>query len=301
MLTSRLVAIALFAALLLAAPFHAALAQTAPDLGTAGSFAVLGGTAVTLTNSAVIGDVGSPVAVTVTGGTVAGTVYPVPNDPTVVAAYNDAFVTSTGNLSAYDALAAEPCPTGNTLDTVYTDTTLTLLPGVYCNDAAVTFTRTTLTLDAQGDPNAVWIFKIGTLGTGALTGTSLSVVMAKGGNPCNVYWWVKAAAAMTDSTFLGTILAGAAIAGTRGTFNGEALAQAAVTMTDTAIAVCGSPVVPPPVDFCKQHCEDLCNDHDKGHGKDHWNDYCNDYWNDYWNNHWKNYWKDHDKNHDNRW
>lgn len=186
MLTSRLVAMVLFAALLSAVPFHAALAAaTAPDLGTAGSFAVLGGTAVTLTNSAVIGDVGSPVAVTLTTSTVVGTAYPA-GDPTAVLAYND-FV------SAYNALAPsappEQWPCTGSLDTVYTDTTLTLIPGVYCNSADVTFTRTTLTLvNPQKDPNAVWIFKIGTGGTGALTGTSFSVVMADGGQPCNVYW-----------------------------------------------------------------------------------------------------------------
>ena len=88
------------------------------------------------------------------------------------------FAASGANL--YDRLAAVGC-TG-TLDTAYTDATLTLTPGVYCNDAAVTFTGTTLTLDAQGDPNAVWIFKIGTRGTGALTGTGFSVVMVNGGS-----------------------------------------------------------------------------------------------------------------------
>lgn len=272
MLASRLVAIVLFAALLSAAPFHAALAQTAPDLGSAVDFAVLGGTAVTLTNSAVIGDVGSPTAVTVTGGTVDGTVYPAA-DPIAIAAYDDF-------LLAYDALAPSTPPTDEqwpctgALNTAYTDATLTLLPGVYCNSAAVTFTRTTLTLDAQNNPNAVWIFKIGTLGTGALTGTSFKVVMANGGSPCNVYWWVAGAATLTDSNFVGTILAGAAITTTRGTFNGQALAQAAVTITGTAVAVCSSPGLPPipPLDegACKK-CKA-----------------CSDYWNNYWNNYWKN-------------
>ena len=86
MLTARLVAIVMFAALLCAAPFQAALAQNrASDLA---SFAVLGGTAVTLTGSAVTGNVGSPVAVTVTGGTVDGTVYHA-SDPIAVPAYDD--------------------------------------------------------------------------------------------------------------------------------------------------------------------------------------------------------------------
>ncbi|MBN1665281.1 MAG: hypothetical protein JW943_16930, partial [Deltaproteobacteria bacterium] len=65
-LTSRLVVLIFFAALLLAAPFHAALAQTAPDLDDASTFSALGGPAVTLTGSAVAGDVGVD-----TGGIVA--------------------------------------------------------------------------------------------------------------------------------------------------------------------------------------------------------------------------------------
>ena len=196
-------------------------AQAAPDLGTAGSFAGLGGPAVTLTSSAVIGDVGVDLggAVTLTTSTIVGTVHE--GDTVAQQAYDDF-------LAAYDALALEQCNVDLTGQPLAGQS---LTPGVYCFDAAVTETGGVLTLDAQGDPNAVWIFKIGTLGTGALTGTSFSVVMANGGLPCNVYWWVAEAATMTDSAFQGTILAGAAITITGGTFNGDALAQAAVTMT----------------------------------------------------------------------
>jgi hypothetical protein len=228
MLTARLVAIVLFAALLSAVPFHAALAA-APDLGAAGSFAVLGGTAVTCTDSTVTGDVGvyPGIAVTQTNCTINGTVH---------AADKVAMQARIDFLSAYNALALLPCdytffPGGDlgvTLDK----------PGVYCVEAASTTTNGTLTLDAKGDQNAVWIFKIGTLGTGALTGTGFNVVMINGGQPCNVYWWVAEAVELTDSNFLGTILAGAAITVTRGTFNGDALAQAAVTLTGTTVSAC---------------------------------------------------------------
>jgi hypothetical protein len=276
---ARLLATVLFAALLSAAPFQAALAQTAPDLGSADSFTVLGGTAVTLTGSAVIGDVGSPVAVTLTDSTVDGTVYPVPDDSTVATAYTEF-------LTAYAALAdANDYPCTGTLDTAYTDTALTLTPGVYCNDAAVTFTRTTLTLDAQDNPDAVWIFKIGTLGTGALTGTSLSVVMANGGQACNVYWWVAQAATLTTSKLKGNLLAGAGATFTGGTLFGRALAKAGVTMTGTDVFDCIDDGTIEP---------DPCKDY-----SDFWNEYWNNYWNDYWNNYWidncKDCWKDHDK------
>jgi hypothetical protein len=222
----------LFAALLSAAPFNAALAQTAPVLGSAGSFAVLAGSAVTCTNSIVFGDVGvwPGIAITQTICTINGTAHP--GDGVAKLAYIDF-------LSAYNALSLMQCDYTLSGDLAG----LTLTPGVYCVDAASTTTDGTLTL--SGPSNGTWIFKIGTSGTGALTGTNFSVVMEGGGTPCNMYWWVSEAATMTDSAFQGTILAGAAITITRGTFNGDALAQAAVTMTGATVNGCeqtGQPV-----------------------------------------------------------
>jgi hypothetical protein len=144
--------------------------------------------------------------------------------------------------SAYDKYAAIDC-TGP-LDTVYTGVTLTLTPGVYCNSANVTFTDSTLILDGQGNANAVWIFKIGTSGTGYLTGTNFSVVMTGSGQPCNVSWWVAQYVAMTTSGFQGTILAGSyiTVTGVAGgsPFNGDALAKAAVTLTDVTLTSCSA-------------------------------------------------------------
>jgi hypothetical protein len=237
----------LFAALLsgapfpAAAPFHAALAPTAPDLGTAARFAVLGGPAVTLTDSIVKGDVGvnTGTAVTLTGSTIFGTIHA--GDAVAQQAYSDF-------LLAYAALALTQCDvnlTGQPLSGK------TLTPGVYCFDAAVTETGGVLTLDPQGSPNAVWIFKIGTFGTGALTATNFSVVVAGGGDPCsvapNVFWWTAEAATLSYSDFLGSILAGAAITVTGGSLDGQALAKAAVTLTGANVAVCGTfkPPFPP--------------------------------------------------------
>jgi hypothetical protein len=230
-----------------------AFAADAPLLGAASEFAVLGGTAVTCTTSVIAGDVGSGGAFTNTGCTIAGAVI-APVSAQVLIDFN----------SAYAQYADIPC-TG-LLETAYTGATLTLTPGVYCNVAAVTFTNSTLTLDGQGDANAVWIFKIGTGGTGALTGTNFSVVMADGGQPCNVYWWVAEAATMTDSRFIGTILAGAAITMTDGTntLAGRALAKAAVTMTNATVIGCDAISDLP---YCKSkkpkkphgHDKDKCN------------------------------------------
>jgi hypothetical protein len=259
----RLAAIASLAALLSAAPFQAALAQTAPSLGTAQSFSVLGGTAVTCTTSVITGDVGvfPGTAFTNTGCTIAGAMPPATN-AAAAQAHADF-------LSAYTALApqAGECDTAHILLSTI-PASVTLFPGTYCTGAALTATNVTLTLDGNGDANAVWIFKIGTGGTGALTGTGFSVVMAGGGQPCNVFWWVAEAVTMTDSVLQGTILAGAptgSITLTRGTLAGRALADAAVTVTGASAIGCGALSTSPA--SCKGKDRDG-DDDDKDH-KDH--------------------------------
>lgn len=269
-----------------------AQAATAPDLKTAANFAVLSaapssGGAVTTTGSAITGNVGSSGAVTLTDSTITGNVV-----------YTSAFTNTGSTISgtttspldsqvvtdfntAYGALS-QPCT--NTINTAaFTDTALSVSSGVTCFPAAVTFTRTVLTLTGSGP----WILRTGTgsSGTGALTGTNLTVVMANGGNACNVFWQVAAAASMTDSLFEGNILASAAISMTRGTLAGRALAGAGVTMTGTSVIGCDAAlpgglvcvVTPPPKlscdtnhqhhKNCKLHDYDPphCDGNDDGH------------------------------------
>ena len=207
-------------AALLCSP-SAASAQVA--LGGAEDFAVLGGSAVTCTDCAIEGDVGVNLggAITQTNGQISGTVHQ--GDTVAQQAYDDL-------RAAYEAIAAEPC--GTFLTGLSGQT---LLPGVYCVNVAATETGGVLTL--AGTSADTWIFKIGTSGTGALTGTSFSVVMP-GADKCNnnVFWWTADAATLTDSTFLGSILAGTAITVTRGSLDGQALANA---VTLTGPSVCG--------------------------------------------------------------
>lgn len=226
-------------------------------LGAASDFAVLGGTNVTCTAGVITGDVGvspgSAVPFTNTGCTITGGTPPATN--AAAAAARTAF------LSAYAALRAQPC-TGTLLSTITGPVTLT--PGVYCTGAALTGTGV-LTLDAQNNPNAIWIFKIGTEATGALTGTNFSVVMANGGQPCNVYWVPNAGVTMSTSTLSGNILAGDAIGGsitfTDVTLAGSAMASVAVTMTRGSIIDCYT-VSPSPSCKPKKH-----HGHDKDHKK----------------------------------
>jgi hypothetical protein len=170
-----------------------------------------------------VGSSGGPASVVNTGCTINGAIV-APVSAQILADFNN----------AYDGLAGQPC------DQFLTGTLagVTLTPGVYCFAAAATLTGT-LTLSGAAD--ATWLFKIGTSGTGALTGTDFKVVMSGGADPCNVTWWVAEAATMTTSNFIGTILAGAGItvtSGGVGTFNGRALGKAAVTITGGTLTGC---------------------------------------------------------------
>ena len=214
-------------------------ASSAPALGAVSDFAVLsaapGGLgAVTCTDSTITGDVGSsgqPASVVQTSCPIAGSVI-APVSSGVLTDFN----------GAYDALAGQSC------DSFLTGTLagVTLTPGVYCFSAAAALTGP---LTLSGGSNDTWLFKIGTSGTGALTGTDFSVVMANGASACNVTWWVAQAATMTRGDFKGTILAGAADPATGAAititgvapaslFEGRALAKAAVTLTNVAFVGC---------------------------------------------------------------
>jgi hypothetical protein len=141
------------------------------------------------------------------------------------------------SLSAYNALLRVPCDrvlTGN-LDGV------TLAPGVYCFENSATLTGK---LTLNGPANGIWVFKIGSKsGTGDLTATNFTVLMTGGGQACNVSWWVAEAVTLTDSTFVGTILAGKTITITGGTYNGYTFAKAVVTLTDVTVTTCKIAVV----------------------------------------------------------
>lgn len=203
------------------------------SLGTAQNFGVLGGSAVTNTGATTVnGNVGVSPGSSVTGfppGVVAGGAIH-SNDAVAMQAQSDLTV-------AYNNIAATPCTvdlTGQNLGG------LTLTPGVYCFSTSAQLTGA-LTLDALGNANALFLFKIGSTLTTA-SGSSVAVIN-NGGNSCNkAYWQVGSSATLgTGTSFTGDILALSSITLTTGAnTNGRALARnGAVTLDTNHVNTCG--------------------------------------------------------------
>jgi type VI secretion system secreted protein VgrG len=215
-----------------------ARAQTAPALGGAQSFAVLGSSTVTNTGSSVIsGNVGaSP------GGSITGFPPGVVVNGTIHAGNATSLAARTSATAAYTTLAGQSC----TQDLSGQDLGgLTLTPGVYCFSGTAQLTGT-LTLNAQGNASAVFIFKIGS----ALTTASGSrVLVTNGGSLCNLFWQVGSSATLgTSTSFAGNIIALASVTVTTGaSLTGRALAlNGAVTLdTNSILVACAGGPVPP--------------------------------------------------------
>jgi len=206
-------------------------AQTAPGLGAASSYAVLGGQTVTNTGPTTIsGDLGVWPGTAVTGfppGIVTG--------GTIHSADADALQAQGAVTTAYDALAAEPCTadlTGQDLGA------MTLTEGVYCFSSSAQLTGL-LTLNGQGNGSAVFVFQmVSTL----ITASNSSVLVTNGSTGCNVFWQVGSSATIgTGTVFVGNILALTSIALTTGaSVSGRALARnGAVTMDTNHVGFSG--------------------------------------------------------------
>lgn len=213
-----------FVLLLLLAQTNEAAAATAPSLGAASSFAVLGGASVTNTGAtAIIGELGVSPGTSVTGfppGSVTGgTIH-----------LNDAAASSaqTDLTTAYDDLAGQTCITTISADLGG----MTLIPGVYCSGSSMALTGT-LTLDAEGDPDAVWVFQMpsSTLTTAA----GSSVLLINGGQQSNVFWQVGSSATLgTNTAFAGNIIAFTSITlNTGASVSGRVLARNGTVTMDT--------------------------------------------------------------------
>jgi len=145
-------------------------------------------------------------------------------------------------VAAYNAAAGRP--TTATVPVELGGTTKT--PGVYDSPAGTFGITGTVTLDAQGDPNAVFIFKAAST---LITASASSVNLVNGARSCNVFWQVGSSATLgTYSILRGNVLALASITVTTGvTVDGRALARDAAVTLDTATitrATCVQPPVP---------------------------------------------------------
>ena len=206
------------------------------NLGSAASFAVMATSSISSTGPVVInGDVGLHPGTSqgIPPAQVNGTIHI--NDPVVtqaqadlLAAYNDAVSRSTN---------AQVLP-GNMGG-------LTFTPGLYVNSTSVLISGAgpgnNVTLDAQGDPNAVFIFKMGSTLT---TGTGSQVILAGGAKAGNVFWQVGTSATIdTTSIFKGNVLAAVSITLNTGAvaegrmFAGSAGGAASATVNASTVTV----------------------------------------------------------------
>ena len=194
------------------------------SLGSAQSFAVLGGSTVTSTGPTMItGDLGVSPGTAVTGlppGTMTGTLHA--GDAVALQAQTDL-------TAAYNALASAECTvtlTGQDLGG------RTLTPGVYCFAASAPLNGV-LTLDAQGNPDAVFVFQIGST---LLAAINSSVRVINGARDPNVFWQVGSSATLASGVaFRGSIIAYSSITLSQGTrVSGRALARTGAVTMDTS-------------------------------------------------------------------
>ena len=178
----------------LTGPVPAEATANTVDLGTLTDFSTFAGTSVDNSGSSVLsGNVGVSPGTTVTGfppGTVTGAIHTA----------NAAAARAQTDLSAAYADAAGRAPTRSIAGDLAGQT---LTAGVYHASAALTVS-TTLTLDGQGDPHAVFIFQV----NAALnTAAASRIKLTNGAQASQVFWQVFGAATLgASSSFVGTLL-----------------------------------------------------------------------------------------------
>lgn len=209
------------------APQTVYAAQSRVGMGTADSFAILAGSGITNTGSTTItGDVGTYATTTETGFgsvTINGTNHA--GDAVTQGAKTDL-------ITAYNDAAGR----GPIIPIVSDLGGQTLTPGVYNSGSSIGLTGT-VTLDAQGDPDAVFIFQAGST---LITAPGSSVSLINGAQACDVFWQIGSSATIdTTTSFIGNLFASASITlNTSATVNGRMLARdGAVTMDTNTITV----------------------------------------------------------------
>lgn len=185
---------------------NASYYQSGVPLGSTSTFAILAASTVSSTGLSIVnGNLGISAGTAVTGfppGTLNGTFHL--GDPiaaqaqlALTVAYNDAAGRTAGAVGVAGNLGGQ-----------------TLTPGLYSSTSSLEISSGDLTLDAQGDPNGVFIFQTAST---LVTTTNRRVILAGGAQAVNVYWQVGSSATLgTGSVFKGNILAQASISVTSG-------------------------------------------------------------------------------------
>ena len=189
------------------------------DLGASTNFAVFAGSTITNAGATVVnGDLGLTPGTSVTGfppGIMNGTIQI--NNAATAAALTDlatAYIDAAG-LSGATTVAENLQG-------------LTLTPGLYVSgENSFEISGANLMLDAQGDPNAVWVFQM-PASTLTLTAPGCSVILENGAQPSNIFWQVGTSATIAGGCVLeGSMLVNTSISLASGAaVNGRALGSA---------------------------------------------------------------------------
>jgi hypothetical protein len=205
-------------------PKNAPAAQAPVALASAATFGVLAATTVTtIPSTTVNGDLG-----VYTGSTVTGS--PIVNG-------NLHLGDSTAGTAQIDLTIAYNDAAGRTVNAITVAGNLggqTLTPGLYTSATSLEISSGDLTLDAQGDANAVFIFQMGST---LITTVGRQVILSGGAQAANVFWQVGSSATIGGSSvFKGTIMADQSITlNTGATLEGRALARNGAVALDANI------------------------------------------------------------------